>query len=321
MTSDSTTKLARLSLDASLLQPLFREDEDSSLTLGMTATSEDIRIAAGDGYPLAATTYAPEQRARGVVVINSATAVRRRYYDRFAQYLASAGFGVITYDYRGIGGSAPRPLRGFVASMREWGEVDQPAVLAHAAEWQPGVPLFVVGHSVGGQIFGLLRDPSRVQRVLMVAAQHNYWGLWAPPRRWILWGLWHVFMPATSHLLGYFPSSKVGLGEDLPRGVALEWARWCRSPGALVQAIGGDAATRFAQYRGPILALSFDDDHAFAPRATVDALLRLYPSARVEHRHLTAASLGLKKVGHFGFFRETASEHGWRMALDWLAQT
>ena len=283
-------------------------------------TSKDIHITAADGFELAATTYAPEQPARGVVVINSATAVRRRYYDRFARYLASAGFAVVTYDYRGIGGSAPARLRGFEASMREWGEVDQPAVLVHASTWQPDVPMFLVGHSVGGQIFGLLRDPDRVQRVLMVAAQHNYWGLWDAPRRWVLWALWTLFMPATSHVLGYFPSTTVGLGENLPRGVALDWARWCRSPGALVEAIGGDAKQRFAQYRGPILALSFDDDHAFAPWSAVNALLRFYVNAQVEHRHIAAASLGLEKIEHFGFFREAASEHGWRMALDWLAR-
>jgi predicted alpha/beta hydrolase len=90
--------------------------------------------------------------------------------------------------------------------------------------------------------------------------------------------------------------------------------------GALVEAIGGDAQQRFAQYRGPILALSFDDDHAFAPRSAVAALLRFYINAHVEHRHIAAASLGLEKVEHFGFFREPASEHGRRMALDWLAQ-
>jgi predicted alpha/beta hydrolase len=282
--------------------------------------SNDLRIAAADGFELAATTYTPAQPPRGVVVINSATAVRRRYYDRFATHLAAAGFAVVTYDYRGIGGSAPRRLRGFVASMREWGEVDQPAVINFAMAWQPTVPLKLVAHSVGGQIFGLLPDPNRVTRVLMVAAQHNYWRLWDAPRRWVLWGLWTLFMPATAHVLGYFPSRRVGLGENLPRGVALDWARWCRSPGALVEAIGGDAPQRFAQYRGPILSMSFDDDHAFAPRAAVDALLRFYVNARVEHRHVTAASLGLEKVEHFGFFRPAASEHGWRIALDWLAR-
>jgi predicted alpha/beta hydrolase len=253
------------------------------------------------------------------VVINAATAVKRRYYERFAQYLAQHGFAVVTYDYRGIGDSRPENLRGFNARMRDWGELDQPAVVDHARAWQPNVPLSIVGHSVGGQIFGLLREPQRVSRVLMVAAQHNYWRLWRLQERYVLWALWTVLMPSASHAFGYFPSSAFGLGEALPKGVALDWAHWCRSRGALVQAIGGDTAERFKQYRGPILSLSFDDDHKFAPRGAVDGLLTFYTNARSRHLHLSASSLGLRSVGHFGFFRESASERGWPIALDWLA--
>jgi predicted alpha/beta hydrolase len=291
-------------------------------TLGVPlriATSTTSTVAAADGFPVAVTTYAPAQRVRGVVVINAATGVRRRYYDAFATHLASQGFAVVTYDYRGIGDSAPRKLRGFVASMREWGELDQPAVVAHAAAWQPDVPLAVIGHSVGGQIFGLLRDPTPVSLVLLVAAQHNYYGLWPLRERLVLWSLWTLLMPAASHALGYFPSSTIGLGQDLPKGVALEWARWCRSPGALVQAIGGDAAERFTRFRGPMLALSFEDDRRFAPRRAAEALLTLYSNARTEHRHLSPKSLGMQRVAHFGFFRAAASERGWPIATEWLA--
>lgn len=278
-----------------------------------------IRIQAADGFELAATEFSPAGSPRAVVVINAATAVRRRYYDKFATYLASHGFAVVTYDYRGIGESAPPRLRGFRASMQDWGELDQPAVVAHARAWQPDVPLTLVGHSVGGQIFGLLRDPHNVSRVLMVAAQHNYYGLWRRRERYVLWGLWTLFMPTMSRALGYFPSSAVGLGENLPRGVALDWARWCRSPGALVQAIGGDAAERFAQYRGPILALSFEDDTKFAPRRAVEGLLRFYTNARTEHRHFAAAELAMSDIRHFGYFREPARERGWPIAVEWLA--
>ena len=284
----------------------------------MSATA--IRVTAADGFALGATEFLPDAEPRGVVVINAATAVRRRYDDRFAQFLTSHHFAVITYDYRGIGESRPARLRGFQATMADWGELDQPAIVAYAMERFPDLPLQLVGHSVGGQIFGLLRDPERVRRVFLVAAQHNYYGYWRPPERWALSFLWRAFMPAMSHALGYFPSRRVGLGEDLPRGVALDWAHWCRSPGALVAAIGGDAADRFSRFRGPVLALSFDDDHLFAPRPAVDALLAFYRNATTEHRHLTAASLGLQSVRHFGFFREPAREHGWPIALEWLTR-
>jgi predicted alpha/beta hydrolase len=277
-----------------------------------------VRITAADGFQVAATQYTPDEKPKAVVVINAATAVKRRYYDRFAQYLAAHGFAVLTYDYRGVGDSAPPKLRGFHATMQQWGELDQPAVLAHARAWQPNVPLMLVGHSVGGQIFGLLRDPHVVTRVLTVAAQHNYWRLWGSPERYGLWALWTLFMPVTSYALGYFPSMAVGLGENLPRGVALDWARWCRSPGALVQAVGGDAAERFTRYRGPMLALSFSDDTKFGPRRAVNALLDFYTNARRQHCHLTPRDLGVGEIGHFGYFREASRALGWPIALDWL---
>ena len=275
-------------------------------------------VTAADGLALGITEFEPAGPPRGVVVINAATAVKRRYYERFALYLAQNGFAVVTYDYRGIGESRPANLRGFTARMQDWAELDQPAVIDHARAWQPNVPLAVIGHSVGGQIFGLLPNPQRVSRVFMVAAQHNYWGLWRSPERYVLWALWTLVMPAASRALGYFPSGAFGLGEELPKGVALDWARWCRSPGALVQAIGGDAGEKFKQYRGPILSLSFDDDHRFAPRRAVEGLLAFYENAQSRHQHLSASSLGVRSVGHFGFFRESASKRGWPIALDWL---
>jgi predicted alpha/beta hydrolase len=282
----------------------------------MTPTA--VRVTAADGFAVAASRFAPNGEPTAVVVINAATAVKRRYYDRFATYLASHGFAVVTYDYRGIGDSAPRGLRGFRATMQQWGELDQPAVVAHAQAWYPRLPLVIIGHSVGGQIFGLLPNPERVSRVLLVAAQHNYYRLWRPQERYVLWALWTLVMPAVSRALGYFPSTLFGLGENLPRGVALDWARWCRTPGALVQAIGGDAAQRFARYRGPMLALSFTDDTKFAPRRAVDGLLGFYVRAEREHRHLAPRDLGATRIAHFGYFRERFRETGWPIALDWL---
>src|SRR5262249_52982075 len=64
-------------------------------------------IAARDGYALAATVFTPEGPPRGTVLVNSATAVPRRFYAGFAAYLAERGFACLTYDYRGVGGSRP----------------------------------------------------------------------------------------------------------------------------------------------------------------------------------------------------------------------
>ena len=70
---------------------------------------DDITIPAVDGYLLGATLFLPRCAKRHAVLINSATAVPRKIYRHFAAYLAHRGCAVLTYDYRGIGGSRPDP--------------------------------------------------------------------------------------------------------------------------------------------------------------------------------------------------------------------
>src|SRR5690349_3599657 len=113
----------------------------ASVLLARTRTSS---VPTADGLALGITEFEPAGPPRGVVVINAATAVKRRYYERFALYLAQHGFAVVTYDYRGIGESRPANLRGFNARMQDWGTLDQPAVIDHALAWQPNVPLAVI---------------------------------------------------------------------------------------------------------------------------------------------------------------------------------
>src|SRR5437588_12786038 len=92
-----------------------------------------LRIPALDGFELAATLYEPGTGAGGTggttVLISSATAVKRGYYDAYARHLAGEGFTVVTYDYRGIGGSRPARLAGFRARLRDWGQLDLAGVL------------------------------------------------------------------------------------------------------------------------------------------------------------------------------------------------
>src|ERR1700682_3969757 len=115
----------------------------------------DFRFAAADGYSLGATLRRPATGPqKGFVLIASATATPRHYYGRFATYLAERGFGVMTFDYRGIGDSRPPSLRGFECRMRDWAALGITAVVDFAAR-EAGAPLLYVGHSYGGQALGL----------------------------------------------------------------------------------------------------------------------------------------------------------------------
>ena len=282
---------------------------------------DGLQIRALDGFELAATLYTPAAEGDGedrrtTVLVNSATAVKRRYYDAYARYLADAGFTVVTYDYRGIGGSRPRSLVRFSAFMRQWAEEDQGGVLAWIAGRFPDHRLLVVGHSVGGQIVGLAPGNERIGGMIGIAAQSGYWRHWPAPARYRMALRWYLGVPVASRLFGYVPGW-LGTKEDLPGGVAREWAEWCRQPDFLFE--GHQERRRgYERFAKPLLAYSFEDDD-YAPRAAVESLLDAYRDARVDHRHVTPRELGAPAIGHFGFFRERFRATLWRETASWLS--
>src|ERR1700751_1948609 len=114
-------------------------------------------MPAADRYPLGATLFLPRPGRRShAVLINSGTAVPRKLYRGFAGYLARRGCAVLTYDYRGTGGSPqmslvgynqPKSLVGFKASMSDWAALDVTAAVPWRRERYKTLPSPYVGHS------------------------------------------------------------------------------------------------------------------------------------------------------------------------------
>jgi predicted alpha/beta hydrolase len=271
-----------------------------------------IVVTAADGYQLAATLY-EVGNSDTAVLVNSATAVPRRFYQRFAGYLQRYGWQVLTYDYRGIGESKPPSLRGFDASMSDWTFLDMAAAVDWIGKALAPRRLFAVGHSFGGQTFGMLGNAAPVDAMVGVSAQSGHWAVQGgrEPARVRL--IVTVIIPLLSRLFGYFPWSRFARGEDLPKGVALEWARWCRQRNYLL-----DDATlpldRYRDFTAPVLAYSIEDDD-WGTRRSVDEMMRAYRN--VTRRHIAPADYGLEALGHTGFFRE-AAEPLWREMVEWL---
>jgi predicted alpha/beta hydrolase len=247
-----------------------------------------------------------------LVLINSATGVPRRFYRHFAAALTEACYTVVTYDYRGVGDSRPQSLRGLVARVRDWVTLDMAGLVDWVADLHKPRKLFLVGHSVGGQLAGMLDNSGRIDGMLTISAQSGYWGYQGGGQKVMVWIHAYLTLPMLSRLFGYMPWSLVG-GEDLPKDAALEWARWCRDPEYLL----GDSTLpleRYAQFAAPVLAYSFGDDNWGTARS-VDAMMRAYPT--LERRHLQPADVGLHAIGHFGYFRPE-SKPLWDEAVIWL---
>jgi predicted alpha/beta hydrolase len=147
------------------------------------------RFATADGENLHATCFAPEDghELPLVAVINPGAGIPATYYKRFAEGLADRGIVTITFDYRGIGPSRPAKLRGFRATIKDWGELDAPAVLRWAREHYPDRRRAVIGHSVGGFLTGFTPDPTLIDRMVFVGAHTGYWGDYARRARPLMW--------------------------------------------------------------------------------------------------------------------------------------
>lgn len=286
---------------------------DASPTAHVRA--EEVEVPARDGTPLAGTLYLPQADRGLAVLLNPATAVPRRYYDGFARFLAGRGLHVLTYDYRGIGGSRLVGEARRRARFQDWGVLDAPGAQDWLAARLPHHRPVLVGHSAGGQMLGLSEGVGRWRAVLLVGSQHGYLGHWRGLARARMALLWYVLVPATTALSDTFPGRRLGLA-DLPAGIARQWARWCRSPHYVSDAVGRPWRPFNAQLTAPLRLYSFSDD-PIAPEAAARALLAYYPNTRAEHLHLTPAQLGCARVGHFGWFRG-GMEAAWAEAADWL---
>src|SRR5262245_56379884 len=136
---------------------------------------ESLALPAVDGYPLAAHLFRPDGAPRATVVVPAAMGVRQDFYFPFARWLRERGFEALTFDYRGVGRSAPASLRGFDASVLDWATKDYDAALRWAKARSSGGRVYIVGHSLGGQLPGVLPSAGLVDGIVTVASGSGYW--------------------------------------------------------------------------------------------------------------------------------------------------
>jgi predicted alpha/beta hydrolase len=272
-----------------------------------------MKIAARDGVAVDATFYAPQGGAKGAVLIAAAMSAPQSYYRAFAEWLAGEGYHVATFDYRGTGLSRTGSLRGFKADILDWAGLDTAAVLDALAGRAPDLPLYWIGHSLGGQILPFVPNRERVAKAITVATGSGYWRENAAPLRRRVWYLWYFLAPVSTWLCGYFPGAKLRKVGDLPRGVIEQWRRWCLNPEYAV-GDGEHVRAQFAAVRTPIVSLSFEDDELMSRRNT-ESIHGFYVNAPRTMKRLAPREVGVQRIGHFGFFRSAFEQPLWRTHL------
>lgn len=287
---------------------------------------QTIEIITTDGYRLQANVWHHAQTSSRspVVIINSATSVRCRYYDRFAQALHARGCSVLTYDYRGIGDSKHGTLRGLAAGWLDWGQADFEAVLQYVHAQFCHSPIYVAGHSIGGFLIGLAPSAHLIERIFTMGAQYAYWRDYARRSRIRMILQWHIAMPLLARVFGFVPAKRLGWMEDTPKGVAMDWAGMgSRFELSIGRKYGKTLAeisllpAHFRQVKAAVLALGVDDD-PFGTPAALDRVLDYYSGCERYHLRISPAGTEHKTIGHFAFFHSSYADSLWPIAFDWL---
>lgn len=296
----------------------------------LRSNQSNVTIVAADGYRLGARLFAPRCSSSlvSVAVINSGAGLGQQFYAAFAEYLASHGVPTLTYDYRGIGESKPPTLRGFAADVEMWGSKDCAAVVNWMKSRFPESRLAVVGHSVGAIVTGFVNNGRLIDDVLTIGGHTGYWGDYRLAWRVPMFLMWHTVLPVATVLNGYFPGRRMRLGDDLPRGVALQWAGrlrpdlwWnLREAGGAPDHVRIQAVrSRFAALHCNAFAFRLADD-PFASASATTRLKTLFENCRFMERTFQPEQLGRRRGGHFAYFNPRYASPLWTQAHAWLTR-
>jgi len=273
----------------------------------------DNTIRTNDGTRIWISFYEPQQPNEKIIVIAPGVGMTQEYYHLVALFFEQLGFIVVTFDYRGMGRSAPEKLNGYEANMHQWAVQDINAVLLHVKQNHPGREIIYIGHCMGGEIIGLAPASQYVNKIVLVSSALTCEKLY-PWNRRVLLKYSKIKSRFISWILGYAPANKKRQRQRIPRGVYKQLANWCDNPNGLFDAFPDN---NYRKINVPLLAYTFTDDWYCPPKA-VKELLGHFANASITWYHLRPKDIGLKQVGHIDFFNASMRSHLWPSLLGWI---
>jgi len=139
-----------------------------SQTLTQPAEHRSGTFTGGDGLALYYQAWLPSSPPRAALINLHGLGDHSSLYPSIAAHFPTRGFAVYAYDMRGNGRSPGQ--RGYIESWADY-RGDLHAFLAQVREWEPGLPIFVMGHSLGGLVVldYALHFPTGVSGVIAAA--------------------------------------------------------------------------------------------------------------------------------------------------------
>ncbi len=260
--------------------------EIQTLTVAVAAGKTSVlRYARADGA------------ARAAIVLMPALGVAARYYEPLMKHFAAQGVDAAALDLQGQGASSVRASRPAHSNYgyRELLHEDWPAAIAAARQvLTPEAPLFLMGHSLGGQLSSLYlgQQPTPpVAGLVLCASGTVYYKAWGTtPLACVRLLALTQLAALISQVLGHFPGDKLRFGGRSAQRLICDWAAQARTGRYSVRGSPLDWEGGMRGVTLPVLCLTLDSD-TLAPASAADHLVGKLPQAALTRLRLPGPGL------------------------------
>jgi predicted alpha/beta hydrolase len=288
----------------------------------MTLTPEPIACTTPDGWRLRGDLLLPKAPRAGAVLAHSIMATRRTM-DRprgagLASTLAEQGIAVLNFDLRAHGESTPGVSEGASYTYDDIATRDLPTLVGFARTALPGLPVAVVGHSLGGHagLFAASLYPAAAPDAV-VAIAANIWlpSLEPSPVRRaakrLTLGSWLLVARAK----GYFDPRPFGLGTTAEARACIQQFADAYAKDRFTTVDGRiDYMAALKRLAIPVFAISSEGDRLLAHPACVANFLSFIDPSRAATKVtvVRAACVGEAAPDHMELVTRASSRPIWR---------
>ncbi|WP_054813864.1 alpha/beta hydrolase family protein [Nocardia arizonensis] len=266
---------------------------------------ESVLVTTSDEVTFTVRFLLAEQADAPVVLIIPAMAMKARNYLALAKALHAQGLSVATCDLRAHGEAVPALGEHKDFGYREMLEIDMPALVGAVHDRFPQAPVYLFGHSIGGQLALLFAsaEADRVAGVVTIGTGTVFWYAFGPRRWWealsqIQW------IGMVSRVKGHWPGG-VLIPAPMPGGVMIDWS-W-HSLTSYYRPKGSKRRynTLLARLTLPVLPISLSED-VLGPKSNVDFLASRMRRARLSRWHIDENS-AVANRDHFMWIKDSAT--------------
>jgi predicted alpha/beta hydrolase len=264
---------------------------------------QTLTVTTADQHRFNATLYPTAEPDAPVLLFMSALGTPAKVYRHLGKEMVKHGIQVCTPDWRGIDSSSIRAGRSRDFGYRHLLELDIPALIAVIQQRLPQAPIWLGGHSLGGQmaLASAAGNPAAVSGVVLIASGSVHLPCYQGKLRWGV-RILATLSSLTGPVLGYFPGARMGFGGREAAGLMRDWSHVARTGEYRPAGSQLDYERLLQTLDMPVLAITFVADK-WAPAAATHALLRKVSKRKPAHWHWSASETEGIAVDHYSWIK------------------